>query len=181
MCSLWAGLVLAGVSPFMPCSSCRQNERSLPFFSLSLSTNPSPALLLREESSLICYLTVGSKQVHKQKEIRFADPARLTKKSSGSGYVLEVARSPFGIFCSNNKQPSPSEELEESKEVQESKGKGSFLVGGPTGEDCLPYLTDGFKSRVRHWLNRDLEGSFVFLWEYLQGSLSFGKCFLKKH
>ena len=42
----------------------------------------------------------------------------------GSGYVLEIARSPFGIFSSNDKQPSPSEELEESKELQESKGKG---------------------------------------------------------
>ena len=77
-------------------------------------------------------------------------PSQVDKKSSGSGYVLEIARSPFGIFSSNDKKPSPSEELEESKEVQESKGKGSFFVGGQTGEDCLPYLTDGLKSRVRH-------------------------------
>ena len=85
---------------------------------------------------------------------------------SGSGYVLERARSPFGIFSSTDKQPSPSEELEESKEVQESKGKGIFLVGGQTGEDCLPYLTNGLKSRIRHWLNRDLQlepGGFLRL------------------
>ena len=37
------------------------------------------------------------------------------------------------------------------------------------------------KSRVHHWLNCDLEGSFVFLWENLQRYLSFGKCFLKKY
>ena len=67
------------------------------------------------------------------------------KKSSGSRYVLEKARSPLGIFSSNDKQSSPSEEREESKEVQESKGKGIFLVGGQTGEDCLPYLTDCLK------------------------------------
>ena len=95
------------------------------------------------------------------------------KKSSGSGCdILEIARSPLGIFSCNDKQSSPSEEREGSKEVQESKGNGIFLVGGHTGEDCLPYmyLTDGLKSRVRHWLimNHDLEGSFVFLWEFLQ-------------
>ena len=53
-------------------------------------------------------------------------PSKVDKKSSGSGYVLESARSPFGIFSSNDKKPSPSEELEESKEVQESRGKGLF-------------------------------------------------------
>ena len=93
------------------------------------------------------------------------------KKLWFRGYVLETARSPLGILSSNDKQSSPSEEREESKEVQESKG---------TCEDCFPYLTDGLKSRVRLWLtmNRDLEGSFVFLWEYLQRYLSFRKCFL---
>ena len=41
--------------------------------------------------------------------------------------------------------------LKKVKKVQESKGKGIFfLVGGQTGEDCLPYLTDGLKSRFRH-------------------------------
>ena len=139
------------------------------FFFFFLSVNPPRAVHLREESSLICYLAVGSKQVHKQKENRFADPARLTKKkSSGSGYVLEIARSPFGIFSSNDKKPSPSEELEESKEVQESKGKGVFFVGGQTGEDCLPYLTDGLKSRVRHWF-----GGFLRLSLGISTELSF--------
>ena len=57
----------------------------------------------------------------------------------------------FQAMISNNKQSSPSEEREESKEVQESKGKGFFiLVGGQTGEDCLPYLTNGLKSSVPH-------------------------------
>ena len=132
----------------MPCSSCRQIERSLLFF---LSADPSPALLLREESSLVSYLTVGSKEVHKQnRRKQVCAPSKVDKKRSGSGYVLEIARSPFGIFSSNDKQPSPSEELEESKEVQESKGKGFFLVGGQTGDDCLPYLTNGLKSCARH-------------------------------
>ena len=125
----------------MPCSSCSQIECSL------LSTNPSPALILREESPLICYLAVGSKQVHKQRENRFADPAWLTKKI---GYLLEIARSPLGIFSNNAEQSSPSEEREESKEVQESKGKGIFSIGGQTGEDYLRHLTEGLKSRVRH-------------------------------
>ena len=74
------------LSPFMSCSSCSQIERSLLFF-FFLSTNPSPALLLREESPLICYLTVGSKQVHKQKENRLADSAWLTKKTPGSAWI----------------------------------------------------------------------------------------------
>ena len=51
-------------------------------FFFFLSTNPSPALPLREESPLICYLTVGSKQVHKQKENRLADSAWLTRKKT---------------------------------------------------------------------------------------------------
>ena len=44
----------------------------------------------------------------------------------------------------------------------------------------IAFLTwpTGLKSRVCHWLimNRDLEGSFVFLWEFLQRYLSFRKC-----
>ena len=38
----------------------------------------------------------------------------------------------MAFFSSNDKQSLPSEEREESKEVQESKGKGIFLVGGQT-------------------------------------------------
>ena len=116
------------------------------------STYPSPALFLLEESPLICYLTVGSKQVNKQKENRLACGLSMVdqKKSPRSGYVSETARSPLGIFSSNDIQSLPPEEREESKEVQGSKGKGIFFVGGQTGEDCLPYLTDGLKSRVCH-------------------------------
>ena len=40
------------------------------FFFFKLILHP---LLLREEGHLICYMTVGPKQVHKQKENRFAD------------------------------------------------------------------------------------------------------------
>ena len=63
--------------------------------------------------------------------------------------MSEKARSTLGtgIFSSNDKQSSPTEEREESKEVQESKSEGIFLVGGQTGEDCPPYLTFGLKSR----------------------------------
>ena len=61
----------------------------------------------------------------------------------GSGYVLEIARSPFGIFSSNDKQPSPSDELEESKELQESKGKGIFfLISRWSNRRRLPSLLD---------------------------------------
>ena len=77
MCGLSSSQVFL---PFMLCSSCRQIERSLLLFLFCFSTYTSPALPLREESSLICYLTVESKQVYKQKENRFADPTRLTKK-----------------------------------------------------------------------------------------------------
>ena len=109
-----------------------------------LSTNPSPALILREESPLICYLTVGSKQVHKQKENSFADQALLTKKSSGSGYVLEIARLPLVFFQAMISNLRHQKSVKKVKKVQESKDKDIiFLVGGPTGEDCLPYLTDG--------------------------------------
>ena len=61
-----------------------------------------------------------------KKKKKVCGPNKVDKKEACSGYVLEIARSPFGIFSSNDKQPSPSEELEESKEVQESKGKGIF-------------------------------------------------------
>ena len=84
------------------------------------------------------------------------------KKSSGSGYVFEIARSPLGIFSSNDKQSSPSEERwrEESKKVQESKDKGNFfLVGGQTGEDCLPYLTDGL-----NWVAFVIDWSWTVIW-----------------
>ena len=60
-------------------------------------------------------------------------------------------------FSSNKKQSSSSEEREGSKEVQESKGKGIFLIGGQTGEDYLPYVTDGLPAT---------EGAFlhVYVW-----------------
>ena len=109
----------------MHCSSCRQIERSLLLLLLFLLFQ----LILHRlylSGGRVPSFAVESKQVHKQKENRFAGPTRLTKKSSGSGCVLEIARSPFGIFSRNDKQPSPSEELEESKSVQEIKGKGIF-------------------------------------------------------
>ena len=133
----------------MPCSSCWQIECSLLFF---LSTNPSPALLLREESSVICYLTVGSRQVHKQKENRFAEPARLTKKKAlhSSGYVLEIARSPFGIFQGIIRNLRHQKSLKKVKNCKKVKVKVFLISRWSTGEDCLPYLADGLKSRVRH-------------------------------
>ena len=123
-----------------------------------LSTNPPPALLLREESSLFCYLTVGSKQVHKQKEnMPACGHSKVDRISSGSGYVLEIARPPFGIFSSNDKKPSPSEELEESKEVQESKGKGIFRRWSNRRRlPSLLHMTDGLKSRVQTSDFRDI-------------------------
>ena len=128
-------------------------------FFFFLSTNPPPALLLRVESSLICYLTVGSKQVHKQKENRFADPEKLTKKKLWFRIRLRDSEVTFGIFSSNDKQPSPSEELEESKEVQESKGKGIFFVGGQTGEDCRSLL-DRRSQKSRSSLIEPVPSSF---------------------
>ena len=80
-------------------------------------------------------------------------------------------------FSSNDKKPSPSEELEESKEVQESKGKGIF--SSVVKQAKIALLTWPTVSKVAFVI--DLEGSFVFLWEYLQSYLSFGKCFLKKY
>ena len=101
MCGLWAGLVLAGVSPFMPCSSCSQIERSLLlFFFFFLSTNPSPALLLREESPLICYIWQSDRnKFTNRKKAGLRTQHGWPKKNAGSGYVLEpIARSPLGIF-----------------------------------------------------------------------------------
>ena len=81
---------------------------------------------------------------------RVCGPNKVDKKEFWCRIGLTDSEVTLWYFSSNDKQPSPSEELEESKEVQESKGKRHFLVGGQTGEDCLPYLTDGLKSRVRH-------------------------------
>ena len=50
----------------------------------------------------------------------------------------------------------PQKSLEKVKKCKKVKVK-AFLVGGQTGEDCLPSLTDGLKSRVRHWLSREME------------------------
>ena len=46
--------------------------------------------------------------------------------------------------------------LKKVKKCKKVKVRAFFFVGGQTGEDCLPYLSDGLKSRVRHWLNRFL-------------------------
>ena len=110
----------------MLCSSCRQIERSLLllflfFFNLyftgfTFAGGEFPHLL--SDSRIETSLQTKRKQV--------CGPNKVDKKRSGSGYVLEIARSPFGIFSSNDKEHSPSEELDESKEVQESKGKGIF-------------------------------------------------------
>ena len=66
----------------------------------------------------------------------------VAKKSSGSIQGTS-ARSPLGIFSSNDKQSSPSEEREESNEVQESKlkVKAFFLIGGQTGKYCRPTVS----------------------------------------
>ena len=135
----------------MPCSSCSLIERSFFFFFFFLQLILH-SLLLQEEGPLICYLTVGSKQVHKQKEIGSRTQPGGQKKALVQDTSKRQRGHPLAlIFSSNDKQSLPSEEREESKEVQESKGKGFFLVGGQTGEvKRLPYLTDRFKSCVRH-------------------------------
>ena len=73
------------------------------------------------------------------------------KKNPGSGYVLEPkARSPLGIFfSSNDKQSLPSEEREESKEVQESKAKGIFFFSRWSNRRRLPSLLDRRSQRSR--------------------------------
>ena len=54
-------------------------------------------------------------------------PSKVDKKKKvWSGYVLEIARSPFGIFSSNDKQPSPSEELYIVKKCKKVKVKAFF-------------------------------------------------------
>ena len=62
------------------------------------------------------------------------------KKNLGSGYVL--------YFSSNDKQSLPSEEREESKEVQESKGKGIFLSRW-SNRRRLPSLLDRRSQKSR--------------------------------
>ena len=153
------------------------------FFFFLISTNPSPALLLREESSLVCYLTVGPKQVHKQKENRFADPARLTKKSSAWFRIRlrdsEVALRYFFQTLISNLRHQKS--LKKEKKCKKVKVKAFFCSRRSNRRRLLSLLDRrSLLSRVRHWLNRDLEGSFVFLWE--SPALSFfRKCFLKKY
>ena len=75
---------------------------------------------------IFSYLTIGSKQVHKQKENRFADPAWLTKKKLLFKIRLRDSEVTPWYFSSNDELSSPSEVREESKEVQESIGKGIF-------------------------------------------------------
>ena len=111
---------------------------------------------------------------------RFADPARLTKKSSGSGYVFGIAKSPFGIFSSKGKKPSPSEEREESKDVQESKGKDIFFRRWSTRRR-LPSLLDRRSQKSRSSLIEPWFGGFPRLSLGISPALSFGKCFLKKY
>ena len=192
MCGLWAGLGLAGVSPFM---FYRQIERSLLFLFFFFQ------LILHRLYVYFCGRRVSSFAVWQSDRNKFTNKKKTGlwtqqgwQKRSGSGYVLEIARSFFGIFSSKDKKPSPSEELEESKEVQESKGKGIFfrrwsnrrrlpsLLDRRSQKSRSSLILDPCKSRFnQYWLNRDLQGSFVFHWEYLQRYLSFGKCFLKRY
>ena len=149
MCGLWAGLVLAGVSPFMPCSSCSQIERSLLFFCF-LSTNPSPALLLREESPLICYLTVGSKQVHKQKENRLADSEWLTKKIKPWFRIRqEIARSPpWHFFQATISNLCHQKSVKKVKKCKKVKVKAFFFSRWPN-RWRLPSLLDRLSQKSR--------------------------------
>ena len=85
----------------------------------------------------------------KRKQV--ADPAWLTKKSSGTGYVFAIAKSPLGIFQETKSNLRHQKSGKKVKKCKKVKVKAFvFSVGGQTGEDCLPYLTDGLKSRIRH-------------------------------
>ena len=115
----------------------RLNVLFFSFFQL----NPSPALLLREESPLICFLTVGSKQVHKQKENRRADSAWLTKKKPWFRIRLRDSEVTLGIFFQAMiSNLCHQKSLKKVKKCKKVKAKAFFFVGGQTGEDCLPLL-----------------------------------------
>ena len=123
----------------MPCSSCSQIERSLLFF--FLSTNPSPALLLREESPLICYLTVGSKQVHKQKEKQARGLSMVDQKKTWFRIRLRDSEvTPWHFFQAMTSNLCHQKSVNKVKKCKKVKVKAFFLVGGQTGEDCLPIL-----------------------------------------
>ena len=162
MRGLWAGLVLAGVSPFMPCSSCSQIERFLVFyFKLSFT-----GFNFAGGESPHCYLTVGSKEVHKQNENRFADPAWMTKKFRiclGDGEVT-----PWYFFQAMMSNLRHQKSVKKVKKCEEVKVKAINFFCRRSNRWRLPSLLDRRSqlSRVRHWLimNSDLEGSFVFLW-----------------
>ena len=65
-----------------------------------------------------------SSQTKEKKQV--CGPNKVDKKELWFRIRLRDSEVTLWYFSSNDKQPSPSEELEESKEVQESKGKGIF-------------------------------------------------------
>ena len=142
---------------FLPlCCSCRQIERSLLF--IFLSVNPPPALLWREESSLICYLAVGSKQVHKQKENRFADPARLTKKALVQDTSWRERGHPLVFFQAMIRNLRHQKSLKKVKKCKKVKVKAFFRRW--SNRRRLPSLLDRRSQKSRSSLIWRVPSSF---------------------
>ena len=126
MCGLWAGLVLAGVSPFMPCSSCSQIERSLLFFFFQLILHRL-YFCGRRVRSFAIWQSDRNKFTNRKKTGLRTQNGWPKKTLVQDTWSKRERGHPLAFFSSNDKQSLPSEEREESKEVQESKGKGIFF------------------------------------------------------
>ena len=183
MCGLWAGLVHhTGVSPFSLCHALvRLNVLFFFFFQLILHRL---YFCGRRVRSFAIWQSDRNKFTNRKKTGLRTQNGWPKKKKKKPWFRIRLRDSevtPWHFFQEMISNLCHQKSVKKVKKSKKVKVKAFFLVGGQTGEDCLPYLTDGLKSHVCHCLNRDLEGAFVFLSEKLQRYLSFRKWFLKKY
>ena len=156
MCGLWAGLVLTGVSPFMLQLQADWTFSTFFFFFFFFR------LILHR--LYFCGWRVPSFAIWQSDRNKFTNKKKTglrtqqswQKKSSGSGYVLEIARSPLVFFQAMISNLRHQKSLKKVKKCKKVKVKAFFSSVVKQAKIAAPYLTDGLKSRVRHWLNRSL-------------------------
>ena len=170
---------LSSSQVFLPiCHALVVGRLNVLFFCFFFSTCPLPALPLREESSLICYLTVESKQVHKQNK-KVCGPNKADKKELWFRIRLRDSEVTLWFFFQamiSNLRPQKS--LKKVKKCKKVKVKAFFSRW--SNRRRLPSLLDRRSQKSRSSLIEPWFGGFLRLSLGISPALSFffGNCFL---
>ena len=172
MRGLWAGLVLAGVSPFI-CNALVAVRLNVLFFFFSFNLSFTGFNFAGGESSrLLSDSRIERSSQTKREEV--CGPSMVGKRrSSGSGYILEIARSPLVLFQAMISNLRYQKSVKKVKKCKKIKVKATFLVGGQTGEDCLTWPTVSTESRSSLIDHEPWFGGFLRLSLVISPALSF--------